>query len=145
MVNFWRPQRYVIIIVSHQSHWKIPITYFFTRSLSGRNKSNFVNQSLVCLFEVGTITMSITVDGPFGNFAILIELGSCLEGIYSMKTFFSIQQIHIEKFTAFWIIVICWNCFKKFGTFVGIYWSWWRKGLLEYIQPLCIPGVTECM
>lgn len=81
-------EAFVIMVVSHQSHWKIPIAYFFIRSLSGREKANIVNETLIRLFEVGVITMSITCDGPSCNFTMLKELGCCLEDIQNMKTYF---------------------------------------------------------
>lgn len=78
---------------------------FLYNILSDRTKANIVNETLIRLFEVGTITMSITCDGPAGNFSMLNVLGCCLEDSHS--TYFSFQQICIKQFTAFSILVIC--------------------------------------
>lgn len=78
----------VLMVVSHQSSWKIPIAYFLIKSLSGKEKANIIKESLIRLHEVGVHIVSITCDGPSSHFTMLKELGCVLDDVHNMQTWF---------------------------------------------------------
>ena len=66
----------VLMVVSLNSHWKVPIGYFLVNGLPGKERANIVQQCLIKLHEVGVKVVSVTCDGPCFHFAMMKELGA---------------------------------------------------------------------
>jgi len=49
----------VILVVAIDSNWKVPVAYFFHKSLSGQDKANIVIETLNRLSEIGMNTLMI--------------------------------------------------------------------------------------
>lgn len=56
-----------IMVVCHNASWKIPIAYFLIKSISGTEKTNLINESLIRLHEID-VEITVTCDGPSGHF-----------------------------------------------------------------------------
>lgn len=80
----------VLIVVSVDSDWKIPIAYFLIHSLTGAEKANIVKQALKKLYEVGVTIISLTCDRPAAHFTMAKELGAKVEDIHSIEPYFFI-------------------------------------------------------
>lgn len=66
----------VFMVVSINSHWKLPIGYFFIKSLKASEKAQLVREALRKLKQCNVIITSLTCDGPNVNFAMMNELGA---------------------------------------------------------------------
>lgn len=66
----------VFMVVALNSHWKIPIGYFFLAGLSGQEKANLMNKALRFVHESAVVVSSITFDGAAANFAMARCLGA---------------------------------------------------------------------
>jgi hypothetical protein len=60
----------VIMAVALNCNWKIPIGYFLIEGMTGCERSNIVNQTLLKLHDVGVSVCSVTCDGPSCNFSM---------------------------------------------------------------------------
>lgn len=79
----------VLMVVAHNSSWKIPIAYFFIKSLTGKEKANIINEAIYRLHEINVNITSITSDGPSVNFQMFKELGCDLSDLENPKTHFT--------------------------------------------------------
>lgn len=66
----------VVMAVSLTKHWKIPLGYFFIKSLNGSERANLLSNCLELLHETGAICHSITFDGAPVNLAMCTSLGA---------------------------------------------------------------------
>lgn len=79
---------FVLLVVSMNGKWKLPIAYFFIKSLTGSEKANIVRQALIKLKDVGVTITSVTCDGPSANFTMAKELGIDFSDINNIKSHF---------------------------------------------------------
>lgn len=79
---------FVLLVVSLKGSWKLPIAYFFIKSLSASEKANIIRQALIKLKEVGITVTSLTCDGPSANFSMANELGADFSNISKIKSHF---------------------------------------------------------
>lgn len=79
---------FVLLVVSMKEKWKLPIAYFFIKSLTGSEKANIVRQALIKLKDVGVTITSLTCDGPSANFTMAKELGIDFSDINKIKSHF---------------------------------------------------------
>lgn len=81
-------EAFVVMAVGINSHWKIPLGYFFVNSLTGGEKANIVKEILFRLYEINVKVTSITCDGPIANFTMAEELGARVKNISDIKPYF---------------------------------------------------------
>ena len=86
----------VVMVVSVDGSFKIPIAYFFIKSMSGKEKANIVMLSIEKLKNIGVKVVSVTCDGPAAHFAMMRELGVSLDPD-SMTTFFDNDDMISKK------------------------------------------------
>lgn len=98
-------QALVLMVVCHTSHWKLPIGYFFIKSLTAEEKANLVSEALIRLYDVGIVVTSVTCDGPSTHFKMLKELGCKLDDVFNMKTFF--EHPADDTLKVFCILDVC--------------------------------------
>ena len=86
----------VVMVVSLDGSFKIPIAYFFIKSMSGKEKANIVMLSIEKLKNIGVKVVSVTCDGPAPHFAMMRELGVSLNP-ENMTTFFTNDDMESKK------------------------------------------------
>ncbi|PIK43542.1 putative THAP domain-containing protein 9-like [Apostichopus japonicus] len=89
----------VLMAVSADQSWKIPLGYFLINGMSGEERANLINQCLQKLHDVGVRAVSLTCDGPSCHFAMMRHLGAKLN-ISGMDPCFphpadETQRVHI--------------------------------------------------
>lgn len=66
----------VLMAVSINDHWKVPIGYFLIRSLRAGERANLLTEALFALHKSGAYVFSITFDGAPTNLAMCTSLGA---------------------------------------------------------------------
>ena len=69
----------VLMVVGMQGHWKMPIGYFLTRSLTGTVQCQLVLEGLRLLHDAGHCVIGVTMDGHATNIAMCSLLGCDLD------------------------------------------------------------------
>ena len=92
----------VFMLVSLNSHWKVPCAYFFIAGLSGVERANLVTQCLLKLYDVA----SITCDAPSTHFAMYEALGAKLK-LPNLQTWIPHHQIPAFVCTLCLMYVTC--------------------------------------
>lgn len=69
-------QALVLMAVTVNDSWKIPVGYFLC--MSAEERSNVIKDCLIRLHGVGVRVVSVTCDGPTVNFSMLTALGANL-------------------------------------------------------------------
>lgn len=54
----------VVMVVSLDSNWKIPIGYFLIDGIDATTNAGLISESLTRLHEIGVTVVSLTLDGP---------------------------------------------------------------------------------
>lgn len=80
-------QAYVLMLVSLNDSFKLPLGYFFINGLAAEQRRNIIQMCLTKCHEVGAEVVSLTFDGCASNFATAKLLG-CDFATNNMKTFF---------------------------------------------------------
>ena len=70
----------VFMVVSLQGHWKAPIAYFLTKSLSPETQRVLLTHALEELHARGIRVVSTTMDGHASNISMCNQLGCELKG-----------------------------------------------------------------
>ncbi|PIK44382.1 putative THAP domain-containing protein 9-like [Apostichopus japonicus] len=96
----------VLMAVSVDQSWKIPLGYFLINGMSGEERANLINQCLQKLHDVGVRAVSLTCDGPSCHFAMMRHLGAKLN-ISGMDPSFPIQLMKLKEFISFLMCAIC--------------------------------------
>ena len=86
----------VVMVVSLDGSFKMPIAYFFIKSMSGKEKANIVKLAVEKLKNIGVKVASVTCDGPAAHFAMMKELGVSLDP-ETMTTFFNNDDMKSKK------------------------------------------------
>ena len=55
---------FVLMAVSMNASWKIPVAYFIINGMSGADMANIIRECLHRLHSTGVIVASVTCDGP---------------------------------------------------------------------------------
>lgn len=88
----------VFLLVSINSHWKIPIAYFLTNGLNTQEKANLVNTVLSFVHDKGVSVKTFTFDGAATNISKSACLGENLT-MPCIKSYFTHpetkQKVHI--------------------------------------------------
>ena len=66
----------VLMAVSMNASWKIPVAYFLIDGMSGSERANIIRECLHRLHSTGVIVASVTCDGPACHFSMLKDLGA---------------------------------------------------------------------
>ena len=66
---------FVLMVVSYNSFFKIPVGYFFSAGLSANSKKNMVVTCIQELHKIGIKVKSLTFDGASSNLAMAKQLG----------------------------------------------------------------------
>ncbi|CAH0556132.1 unnamed protein product [Brassicogethes aeneus] len=69
----------VFMLNSVNSHWKVPVAYFFIKSLTGEERSNLLKTCLEMIHSTGAECRSITFDGAYTNTAMIKHLGANID------------------------------------------------------------------
>lgn len=81
-------QAFVLLVVSLNQGWTLPIAYFFIQSLTGAMKANIINIALQKCHEAGVKIVSLTFDGCKSNISCMKTLGCEVENHENMNTTF---------------------------------------------------------
>jgi len=65
----------VFMAVAINSSWKVPVGYFFIKSLTASERANILNTALKLIHETGAICRSVTFDGAAVNISMTNILG----------------------------------------------------------------------
>ena len=68
----------VLMVVSVNASWKIPVAYFLVDGMSGSERANVIRECLHRLHATGVQVVSLTCDGPSCHFSMLKDLGADL-------------------------------------------------------------------
>lgn len=79
----------VIMAVSLNDNWKVPIGYFLNRGLNGSERANILKQAFRLLHENNIKVYSITFDGAYSNLNMCTSLGAKFEYGPNFKPFFN--------------------------------------------------------
>ena len=78
----------VLMAVGTTGHWKMPLAFFFTRSLSGEAQHQLVTYALQYLNEAGVRVIALTMDGHATNTSMCRLFGCSLDP-HNMKSSFT--------------------------------------------------------
>lgn len=126
---------FVLMIVGVNGHWKIPIAYYFIKSLNSIERAKIVNDALIFIHETGILITSITFDGPRSHFVMATHLGAKLNINENLQVYFlhpiSKAKIFIILDACHMLKLIC-NLFGKLQVIVDgdgntIKWSFLEK------------------
>lgn len=78
----------VYLVNSTNEHWKLPVAYYFTHSMTGSELASLTRHVIEQLHETGIIVTSLTFDGPRVNISMAQELGGQLWHYLRLKTSF---------------------------------------------------------
>lgn len=125
----------VLMVVCHTEGWKLPIAYFFIKTLNAKEKANIINEALIRLHEVGIDITSVTCDGPATHFSMFEILGCDWSNKYSMKTYFKHPRTNEKVYAIFdacHMLKLIRNNFASLGTIFNeknekIQWNYLEK------------------
>ncbi|RVE54765.1 hypothetical protein evm_000532 [Chilo suppressalis] len=80
---------FVMMLVSMNENWKLPVAYFFVNTLTAECKANLIKICLEKCYEVGVDVVAITFDGCRSNFSAAKLLGCKLDSVNCLKTTFN--------------------------------------------------------
>ena len=101
-------QVFVIMVVSLNASWKIPIGYFLIRSLGAEEKASLLRCALELLHDVGAQCVSVTCDGLASNIKVANILGANIVPSTDMKSWFP-HPVTGSK--VFFFFIGCLSCF----------------------------------
>lgn len=111
----------VLMVVSQNAGWKLPIAYFLIKSISGAEKANIIKEALTRLEEVNIDITSCTCDGPSAHFSMFREL-DCNFTVGNMQTFFLHPTTKRRVYAVFDIchmLKLLRNCFADIKIFIN--------------------------
>ena len=77
----------VLMVVSLNASWKLPVAYFLISHLSATKKTNLIVKCLKKLSAIGVKTANITCDCPTTNFSVMKQLGAIFDENNLQTTF----------------------------------------------------------
>lgn len=84
------------MVVAINDRWKIPVGYFFLRSINSRQRAELVERCLTLLKNCGVVVCNLTFDGCKSNFTMAKILGCNLDDISSLQTsLYNFPNTHI--------------------------------------------------
>lgn len=81
-------QAYVFVLVCLNESWKIPVAYFFVKSLSSQTRANLMTTCLSKCHDSGVDVVAITFDGCASNLGAASLLGCSFSTPSNIKTTF---------------------------------------------------------
>lgn len=69
----------VFMVVALDSSWKLPVAYYFIKSMTGQERASVVKECLSKLHNIGINITSLTCDGAAANQSMFTELGASLK------------------------------------------------------------------
>ena len=90
----------VLMAVSVNETFKVPLGYFLIKSLTGEERANLIQECLTRLQETGVEVLSLTCDGPPCNMTMLKQLGVKVN-VDNMDTSFHNPEYPTKKIHAF--------------------------------------------
>ena len=87
----------VLMVVGLMGHWKAPISYFFTRTLTQDVQKSLVEAALVALEEIGITVVAMTMDGHATNLGMARLFGCDLRRPDSLRTWFQHPSASSEQ------------------------------------------------
>lgn len=81
-------QVYVLMLVSLNDSFKLPLGFFFINGFSAEQRSNIILMCLERCHAVGAEVVSLTFDGCASNFAAAKQLGCNFDDTFNLKTYF---------------------------------------------------------
>jgi hypothetical protein len=121
----------VFMVVGLMGHWKAPIAYFLTRTLTQEVQKSLVEAALVALHQQGVEVKCLTMDGHATNLGMVRMFGCDLRQPDNLKTSFphpfSGHPIHIliDPCHVLKIIRNMWEAYKSVASASGhVNWSY---------------------
>lgn len=90
-------QAFVMMLVSLNENWKLPVGYFFVDGLTAEIKSNLVNICLTKCWEVGVSVVALIFDGCRSNINAANLLGCKLNDVDDLKTTFKHPSCDMDE------------------------------------------------
>lgn len=81
-------EAFVFMLVGINSHWKMPLGYFFVDGLNAEEKKNLLLACLERLHNIAITVVAVTHDGQAANLSMLRLLGVCVDSDRSIKSHF---------------------------------------------------------
>lgn len=78
----------VFMLVAINGHWKVPVAYFFIKSLNSQERASLLQKCLELIHYSGIIVRSLTFDGASVNINMCISLGANFEIGKNVKPYF---------------------------------------------------------
>lgn len=72
-------EAFVVMAVGLNDSWKVPIAYFFIKSITSEMKRNLILTSVSKLYDVGVLVKGVVFDGAANNIRMAQLLGCCLD------------------------------------------------------------------
>ncbi|KAK0138228.1 DNA transposase THAP9 [Merluccius polli] len=79
----------VFMVVGLKSHWKMPVAFYFIKSVSPDTQKILVLHALEALHERGIKVVCVTMDGHISNMSMCAMLGCQLKLNQPLKTYFT--------------------------------------------------------
>lgn len=79
----------VFLVVGTVGHWKTPVAYYCTRSLTADVQKELILQTVDALKEIGLQVVALVMDGLATNFTMCNLLGCQLDFSRPLKTWFT--------------------------------------------------------
>lgn len=77
----------VMMVVSLDSSWKIPIAYFLINGITSVTNTGLITDALIRLSNIGIEVTSVTLDGPAEHFSTMKALGASFD-LLNLRPFF---------------------------------------------------------
>lgn len=88
---------FVMMLVSLNENWKLPVGYFFVDGLTAEIKSNLVNICLTKCWEVGVSVVALIFDGCRSNINAANLSGCKLNDVDDLKTTFKHPSCDMDE------------------------------------------------
>lgn len=94
----------VLMLVCTVDKWKIPVSHYFIKALTGKAKYEIIKENLIVLHETNVFITSLTFDGLESNFAMchLLEASTSIDD--------PLQQFFLHPITKEKVFIICDGC-----------------------------------
>jgi len=119
----------VFMAVGLRGYWKMPIAYFFTRTLTASAQKELLTYALQYLHEAGLIVHGVTMDGHASNVAMCKMMGCDLRPFHVKSGFVdpaSKRTVYV-LFDACHMLKLCRNMLEAYGLLESkegrIYWQ----------------------
>lgn len=88
----------MLMVLAINSDWKLPIAYFFTKSLNGNEKASIVLEASKRLHEINAKVISITCAKPTVNFSMIQFLGCKIKDVNNVVIWFKHPHVNYNVY-----------------------------------------------